>query len=562
VGSRRRASPRRLQGAGNGVKMLAMDQPVELPPESLRRACDPAGFDFDTTARLPALGEVLGQPRAVAALEFGVGIASHGFNLFALGQPGSGRTTLIREYLERRAASQPIPPDLCYVNDFSDTRRPVPLRLPPGRAAQFKRDIDALIAELKTAIPKSFDAEEYTRHRDRIMESLETKRREEVGRIEQEVSQAGFQLLKGPGGLLLVPAVGGKIISEEDLARLSPEDREKVARVREGLERRIEEHFRTIRDLEKAAREEMRVLDSSTAIFATRHEIDELRAQYASESAVLSFLDALQADVITHIDEFRKGKEKETEAPSLPVPGPPGGADRQFVRYQVNVLVDNGNLKGAPVIVETNPTYHNLAGRIEHQATWGGVFTDHTMIKPGALHRANGGYLILPARECLMNPFAWEGLKRALKDRVLRLEELGAQLGLSNLVTLAPEPVPLDVKVVLIGAPMVYYLLYAYDDDFQKLFKVKADFTTRMPRTPEAERAYALFVGAINQQEHTLPFDRGAVARIIEYGSRAAGDQDQLSTRFGDIADLIREAAHRASSNNHPAVTAEDVRVA
>ena len=213
-------------------------------------------------------------------------------------------------------------------------------------------------------------------------------------------------------------------------------------------------------------------------------------------------------------------------------------------------------------MVETNPTYYNLTGRIEHQTTWGAVVTDHTMIKPGALHRANGGYLIIPARECLLNPFAWEGLKRALKDRALRIEELGAQQGLVNMLTLAPESVSLDLKVVLIGNPQIYYLLYAYDEDFQKLFKVKAEFATRMERTPESERAYALFVSTITQLDRSLPFDRGAVARIIEYGSRVAEDQDELSTRFGDIADLIREAGHRAGKNSHQAVTSEDVRAA
>ena len=228
----------------------------------------------------------------------------------------------------------------------------------------------------------------------------------------------------------------------------------------------------------------------------------------------------------------------------------------------MNVLVDNGKLKGAPVVVESNPTYHNLTGRIEHQSNWNGMFTDYTMIKPGALHRANGGYLIIPARECLLNPYAWEGLKRALKDRALQIEELGTQLSLLSTVTLDPQPVPLDVKVVLIGSPAIYYMLHAYDEDFGKLFKVKADFTTRMRRDAESEQAYAVFVNHITQQDNSLPFDRAAVARVIEYGSRAAGDQDHLSTRFGDIADLIREATERAGQNSHQTITSADVRAA
>ncbi|MBI3665441.1 MAG: AAA family ATPase, partial [Acidobacteria bacterium] len=405
-----------------------MEKPVELPAETLRRVCDPNSLDFATTADLPALSEVLGQPRAVAALELGTSIASHGFNLFALGQAGSGKTTLIREYLERRAASQPVPADLCYVNNFSDARRPIPLWLPAGEAVRLKNDVSALVAELRTAIPRAFDAAEYTSQRDKIIQELEEKRQNELARLEQRVSEAGFQLLKGPGGLVLVPAVGGKLLTERDLEGLPPEDREKIARVRERLQREIEERLRVIRELEKGARDALRGLDTETAAYATRHLMDDLRSRYHDRAEVLDYLEALQKDVIAHAEDFRKGKE--TEAPPLPLPQLVASAERMFARYQVNVLVDNGSLKGAPVIVESNPTYHNLTGRIEHQATWGEVFTDHTMIKPGALHRANGGYLIIPARECLLSPFAWEALKRALKDRALRIEELGAQLSL------------------------------------------------------------------------------------------------------------------------------------
>jgi len=434
------------------------------------------------------------------------------------------------------------------------------LRLPAGRAIQLKNDMDALVEELATAIPKAFDSEDYSRHRDKVMEELEAKRTEELAHMNQRVTGGGFQLLKGPGGLLLVPAAAGKPLSEQDLERLTNEDREKLARVRERLQHEIEERLRAIRELEKGARDAVRALDTDTAAYATRHLMDDLRARYRDLPGVLEYLAALQADITAHVDDFRKGKD--AESPQLPVPIPMTGGDKPSPRYQVNVLVDNRGLKGAPVVVESNPTYYNLTGRIEHQASWGGTVTDYTMIKAGALHRANGGYLIIPARECLMNPFAWEGLKRALKDRCLRIEELGAQLALVSSVTLDPQPIALDVKAVLIGSPAIYYLLYAYDEDFQKLFKVKADFTTKMRRDPESEKAYALFVNTIAQQDKSLPFDRAAVARIIEYGSRAVGDQDQLSTRFGDIADLIREATQHAAQNSHQAITAADVRAA
>ena len=537
-----------------------MSHVAEIAVKDLRRVCNPATLGFETTEDLPLLNEVLGQPRAVAALAFGAGIASQGFNLFALGQPGSGKTTLIRDYLQHRAETEPAPPDICYVHNFTDSRRPLPLTLPPGRGRQLKEDIDSFVDELTTGIPKAFETEEYTNHRNKVIQELETGRRQIIVQIEHSAAQAGFQLLKGPGGLLLVPAVDGKPLGEEELGRLKPEQQAQIAEAHDRVQREIEERLLAIRELEKGARDALRSLDAETAAYATRHVLEDFRARYRDQAAVLEYFEAMQADITAHVDEFRKGKESEPALPAIAALIP--GTDKPLVRYQVNVMVNNGALKGAPVIVETNPTYHNLTGRIEHQATWTGVVTDHTMIKPGALHRANGGYLIIPARECLLNPFAWEGLKRALKDGVLKIEELGAQLSLVSTVTLDPEPVPLSVKVVLIGSTMLYYLLYSYDEDFQKLFKVKADFTSRMPRDAASERAYAVFVNTISRLEKTAPFDAGAVARVIEYGSRSVEEQDQLSTRFGDIADLVREAAHRARQDSHKTVTAPDVRAA
>jgi lon-related putative ATP-dependent protease len=531
----------------------------QLSADALRRVCPCENFDFDTTANLPNLTGVLGQPRAVAALEFGAAIASHGFNLFALGQPGSGRTTLIREFLERRAAEQKVPDDVCIVFNFADSRRPLPVRLPAGRGAEFRGDMETLVEELQAAIPRAFESEEYSRQRDAIVSELDSRRTEELKKVEQRVAASGFRLLKNAGGFAIVPFVGEKPLTEEDFERLTQEERNKVNQARERLQREAEERIRAIRELEKETRGAIRRLDTTTAAFAINHLIDELRSRYRDVPQVLDYLNALAQDVVSNVDDFRKPKEGETPPFPAALLGP---AERPFIRYRVNLLVDNHARKGAPVIIESNPTYHNLTGRIEHHASLGGVFTDHTMIKAGALHRANGGYLVLPARECLMNPYAWEVLKRALKDRSVDVEELGSQLSLISTVTLDPAPLPLEIKVVLIGSPMLYYLLSAYDEDFPKLFKVKAEFATYMDRTAETERAYAMFVSSIVEQDKTLPFDRGAVARIVEYGSRIADHQDRLSTRFGEIADLIREAAHHAAQNTHAAVTAEDVCIA
>jgi lon-related putative ATP-dependent protease len=540
------------------AKESDMTHYVELPADQLRRTCDPASFEFETTESLPLLDEILGQPRAVAALELGTSIASHGFNLFAMGLPGSGKTTLLRGYLEKRAMDQPVPPDLCYVYNFSDARRPLPLRLPPGMASGLMQDCDLLVEELKRDLARAFDSAEYVSHRDEYTHAFEAQQAEAFKRLEHRVEDAGFRLLKGPGGLLMAPAVNGRPMQDEDLEALKPEERERIVQTRERLQRELESWIRGVRDMERAARESLKKLDSDTAGYAIAHLVDDLRSRYCGHPDVVAWLADLKEDVIAHADDFRK---KETEGQASPLLAMlSSSGDRPLVRYQVNVLVDQRTWRGAPVVVESNPTYHNLTGRIEHQASYGEVHTDHTMIKPGALHRANGGYLIIPARECLLNPYAWEGLKRALKERALRVEELSTQFSLMSTVTLEPEPVPLDVKVVLIGSPSVYYLLFAYDEDFQKLFKVKAEFATRMERNAQSERAYAEFVRTMTNVEDMMPFDRGAVARIVEYGSRLAEDQARLTTRFGEIADLIREAAHCAGRNTHKAVTAQDVR--
>jgi lon-related putative ATP-dependent protease len=430
------------------------------------------------------------------------------------------------------------------------------LELPAGQAIHLKQDVAALVAELQAAIPRAFEGEEYGTQREAITSRLDQQRQAELGRLQARVEQFGFQLVKTPGGLFLAPGLHGSLMSEKELDTLSPEQREKLAQIREKLEVEIEAGLRRVRELEKGARDALHTLDTETARFATQHPVAELCQKYVALPAVMAYLSALQADVIERADLFRKGRD--AEVGNLPFPLP-RATETPFTRYEVNILVDNGALAGAPVVVENNPTYHNLIGRIEHQSTWGAVMTDFSLIKAGALHRARGGYLVLPARECLQNPYAWEGLKRALKDHELRIEELGNQLSLLSTVTLEPAPVPLAVKVILIGSPLLYYLLSAYDEDFQKLFKVKAEFTTRMDRTPANEQAYAAFVATITQLDRALPFQRAAVARVIEYGSRLAGDQHKLSTRFGEIADLIREAAHEASQGGHPAVAVQHV---
>jgi lon-related putative ATP-dependent protease len=531
----------------------------ELTAEQVCRPCDPETFDFETTAELEPLSEIVGQPRAVEALDFGVGIASRGYNVFALGLPGSGKTTLITQFLKQRSAGEPVPDDFCYVTDFGDTRRPRTLRLPAGQGRELRDEMQTLVAHLRQDIPRAFDSEEFQEQRKRVVKEIEKQQEALFEELQEQAKSRAFALVRTPVGLILVPALHGEPLTDRQYEALDDETKARLARLREELSGEIERGMRRIRELEKEARARVHDLERQIANLAVGHHIDELRDKYSELPEVVEYLEGIREDVVENVDAFR-GSDSATEG--LPPALRAVADEQQFARYAVNVIIDNADTEGAPVVVENNPTYGNLVGRIEHRALFGALVTDLTMIEPGALHRANGGYLILNALDVLSNPYAWPVLKRSLKAGEIRTESLGEQLSLVSTVSLEPEPIPLNVKVVLIGSPLLYYLLHAYDEDFPKLFKVQADFAPQMDRTPETERQYGLFVRTISEGEGLPAFDRTAVARLVEHSSRIVGDQKKLSTRFGPVADLVREAAYYAGQNGHKTVTGDDVKQA
>ncbi len=524
-----------------------------LTAEQLRAVCDPAALGFKNTDELARLKEVIGQPRAFRALEMGMEIAGPGYNVFALGQPGSGKTTLIREHLKRRAVNESAPDDWCYVNNFEDPRQPKLLRMPNGQALKLKKDVHELIQRCEQEIQRIFASEEYSSEQKQLAGEVEKIQEQEFNRLTELADKNNFVLAQTPVGIKLVPGVNGKPAQPEELEKLSHEQTIKLEKKEAMLQEEVQKSLRQVQAQTRQFHEKLVELDQRTALFAVEHLVDAVKEKYAAQNPVMVYLDLLKEDVVANAKQFRDGEQEPPRAT---------GRVAEFdarQRYEVNVLVDNANCKGAPVIVENHPSYHNLMGRIEHEVVLGATLTNFTLIRPGALHRANGGYLILPAREVLLNQFAWEGLQRALRDQALRIVELGTQLGLLSTATLEPEPMPLNVKVVLIGTPMLYYLLSAHDEDFVKLFKVKAEFATLMDRTKETEREYALFVKAVIDENDLLPFDHTAVARIIEFGSRLAESQSKLSTRFGNIADLIRESAHWAQNDGNKIVDAVSV---
>ncbi len=530
----------------------------EVPVHKLRWVCDPAILGIESSAELEAATEPIGQERALSAIDFGANISSEGYNIFVLGPVGSGRTTIARQILQDIAAQRPTPADWCYAYNFRDPRSPVALRLDPGDGRRLADDVDELIEDITQAIENVFDSDEYQEQRDELLREFREERTREMRAFEKKAEEAGFTIGRSPAGLVVAPAPNGEVITPEQYEQMSAEEREELDKKRGELQDELLDLMQELRRREKEARKALRQLDRQTIQFATSHLIDELLKKYARYDAVVEHLRQMKDDLVENVARFRDGEE---HTPPFPVPEVfIGTTHTPYDRYRINALVVNEGLEGAPVVFETNPTIDNLTGEIEYQTRMGALTTDFTMIKPGALHRANGGYLILEAEAVLRRPFAWETLKRCLKNREVKIESIQDQVRFISTVSLEPEPIPLDVKVVLIGTSLIYYLLYEYDDEFGKLFKVKADFNTVMDRSEETIQAYARFIAAKCQEEDLPPFSAEAVAKVVEHGVRIASDQEKLTTRFVEVVDLVRESAYWAMRNgNGELVQGEDV---
>jgi len=514
-------------------------------------------LNFNTTEEVPPLEGIIGQERAKRALEFGLKIKSKGYNIFVSGITGSGRTSFVEQTVKEIAQKGKTPDDWCYVYNFANPDNPKALRFPPGKAIEFKRDMEMLINDLKVELPKTFESKIYEEHRNQIIKEFQNKKNELFERIEAEAKQANFAIRHTPAGIMFIPLIEGQQLKEEDIEKLTEEAKNEIRKKQEILYEELEEVLRKIRELEKETKEKLSKLERETAEFTISPKINELKEKYKDHEEVCKYLDDVFKDMIENVDDFKEKKEIEI-LPGIKFPD----RESSLYRYTVNVLIDNSQTKGAPVVKETNPTAYNLCGRIEYRPQFGAMVTDFTMIKPGALHKANGGYLILQILDVLKNYFAWETLKRALKNNEIIIEDLNEQFRLINTPTLRPAPIPLDVKVVLIGHPIFYYLLYTYDEDFKKLFKVRADFSTIMDKDEEGIKSYVSFISKICREENLKHFDKFAVGKIIEYGSRIVEDRDKLTTRFIEIADIVREAHFWAEMDNSPIVQEKHVKKA
>lgn len=529
-----------------------MSQANALPASALYRYTDPAQLPFETTEELSALTEVLGQERAVHALRFGVGIRHTGYNLYVLGPPGLGKHSVVQQYLKGKAVAEAPPRDPCYVNNFADPNRPRLLQLPPGTGQRLRRDMRALVEELLVVIPAAFQSEDYQRHLKALERELEERQERAIEGLQERAKAEQVALLRTPGGFAFAPVRDGEVMSPKEFSRLSDEEKARIEEPVGRLQEELQSALRRVPQWRKETRERIKTLNRETAARVVHQETDELRRRYEN-AGVLAYIEELEQDAIENFNDFRDDGEGEGVAHGL------GADDPRFRRYQVNVLVDHDQADGAPVIYEDNPVHDNLVGRVEHLAQMGTLVTDFMLIKPGALHQANGGYLILDAHKLLTSPLAWDALKRALFSRELCIESLGQALSLISSVSLEPEPMPLDLKVVLLGDRMLYYLLHEYDPEFAELFKVAADFEDRIDRSAENTALFARFVATLIKREGLRSFRREAVARLIENAARSVEDSAKLSTRMVGIGDLVREADYWAGERDAALVDAEDV---
>jgi len=527
--------------------------------DELYRFCDPNIFTFNTTDDLPELKETIGQERALHALDFGLSLESTGFNIFILGEHGTGKMTTVRSFLSQKAMKEPVPPDWCYLYNFKDPDVPVAISLSPGDAVAFNKDMEELVKILRAEIPKIFDSKEYEKQKSKIISESQKQQTDLFSGLEEEAREKGFSVRKTISGLIIVPVKKtGEPLTEEEYELLDEKTRKKIDETGKVLQEKLNDVVRVMRESEKLVKEVIGRLEKDAALAAVGHLIDELKYKYEKNEKITAYLEDAKEDILQHLEDF---KVQEEQAPALPFMKLPR-AEPAFTRYTVNVLVNNKDCKGAPCIFESNPTYYNLFGRTEHRFQYGLAITDFSMIKAGSLHKANGGYIVIDALDLLRNIFSYDALKRAIRNKEVKIEDVWEQYRLISTTTLKPDALPLDVKVVLVGNPYLYYLLYNLDEDYRELFKVKADFDSRMDRTDENIQKYASFVACLCKEEKLLSMDRKGVAKIVEVGSRLAEHQNKLSSLFSDIADLIREASYWASKTDSNIVSEEHVQKA
>lgn len=531
-----------------------------VPLEKLRWICPQDMFQFECTTDIEPLKEFIGQQRAMDSINFGLAVGRAGYNLFLTGLSGTGKAVTIKSRLQKFIKEREAKGikyeiyDWCYVYNFSVPDQPRILRLPQGLGRSFSNHMDDLLKTLKEEIPKTLGSEEYNKRKQEIMEAHQKRYQDSLDALDKEAAEKSLMVQLSPMGAAVVPVVEGKPLSREEFLALPESEREEIEKKRLEMMRKVEDTYSRLREFEKEVGEKMKEIDAKAGEFAISRPFEEMVQRYTDYPEVLNFIKEVREYTLAKLELFMQAPATQ----QFPTPTPLAQTD-QFMAYKVNVFVDNSSVSGPPIIIEPNPNWFNMFGKIERKALMGTYTSDHTMIKTGAVQSANGGYLILNIRDVLLNAGVWEGLKRVIKSREVRVEDPWEQFGFIAPQGMKTQPMPVSLKVIVMGEDMVYELLTTYDEEFWDMFKVKADFDHQMERSEENIRSYACHIRSCCDDESLLPFDRSGVAKVVEYSVRAAGDQEKLSARFGPLKDLLVEADYWARESNSEEITGEHI---
>lgn len=524
----------------------------ELTAEKLRKIVDSSTFNWKQIREEYQIKPLIGQQRALKALEFGVGNKSGGFNIYVSGYPGSGKLRAVNYFLSQKARLETSPGDLCYVNNFKDPYFPKKIGLPQGGGEIFKKEISSLIDEVKKALFKAFESKEYADKRQKIIDTFKQKEAELFKGIYKKASDNNFAIRRTPIEIIVLPIdERGAPIVDKKFQKLNKKKQEELLKKQKQFKEELLVLIRKNLDLEKDSNVSLLQLEENVALYAIEALLEDLLKKYKKFNDVIDYLHDIKSDIINNLNEFLDGSNLQRKV-SL-------SKNKRFLKYQVNVITDNSHLKGAPIIMELNPTYNNLFGKVERESDMGTYITNFTLIRGGAIHKANGGYLIIPLKELLLNYFSYESLKRALKNNEVVIEDISELYGFLSTKSLKPDPIPLNVQIILIGSPRLYYLLYELDEDFKELFKVKAEFDTSMDNSIQNIKDFAGVIYKIEKENNLLPLDDKAITCLIEQASRMVHDQNKLSIRFGDISNILIEAQHYAKLESKDKITLKHI---
>ncbi|MDP4181055.1 MAG: ATP-binding protein [Bacillota bacterium] len=537
-----------------------MSRTERLSYDKLRNECNPNEFNFNNTSELKALEGIIGQERAVRSMDFGLNIRLRGYNIYMSGLTGTGKTSFALSQIKNIAQEEKVPDDWCYVYNFDKPNHPTALNLPAGLGKVFRKDMDEFIKVMKIEISRTFESDDYEKEKTDIVKDYQDERDILLDKLNEDAESQGFKVKTTNAGIYFLPVVEGKTISEQEYGDLEEDIKHEINEKSNILQVETMEIIRKIKNIEKEAEEKVNEWESKIALFAVGMHINDLKEKYKDYPKIAEYMDKVQEDILNNISDFRDEEIPEDQQQLLIPWAKSMGAPTD--KYKVNLFVDNSELEGAPVVIEYNPTYYNLQGKIEYENEFGTMTTDFTLIKSGVLHQANGGYLILQAKDVLNNVQSWEALKRVLTSKKISVENLKEQMGLVAVSAIKPEPIPLNVKVILVGSEYIYQALYEYDEEFKKLFKIKVDFDDEMERTPENITKLAEFIAAFCERENTLHFDKTGVAKVVEYGSLLVEDQTKVTTRFNDIVEILCEASTWASIEGSEYVNSEHVKKA